>query len=83
MKTLLLTLVVVTIVCLNLGYTRICYNQKASRPKTTITCPDGETSCYKKDLMSSFGILILRGCGCPKEVPNLLLMCCKKDKCNN
>nr|AAT11123.1 truncated short neurotoxin [Aipysurus eydouxii] len=38
MKTLLLTLVVVTIVCLDLGYTMTCCNQQSSQPKTTTEC---------------------------------------------
>uniref|UniRef100_R4FJG1 3FTx-Bra-38 n=1 Tax=Brachyurophis roperi TaxID=1295043 RepID=R4FJG1_9SAUR len=83
MKTLLLTLVVVTIVCLDLGYTRICFNQQSWRPETTTTCPDGENTCYKKVFMTPFRIPIERGCGCPKERRSFRLMCCQKDKCNN
>nr|A0A2P1BST7.1 RecName: Full=Mipartoxin-1A; AltName: Full=Mipartoxin-IA; AltName: Full=Three-finger toxin-02; Short=3FTx-02; Flags: Precursor [Micrurus mipartitus]AVI57320.1 mipartoxin-IA [Micrurus mipartitus] len=44
MKTLLLTLVVVTIVCLDLGNSLKCY---VSREGETQTCPEGEKLCEK------------------------------------
>nr|A0A2P1BSS9.1 RecName: Full=Mipartoxin-2; AltName: Full=Mipartoxin-II; AltName: Full=Three-finger toxin-03; Short=3FTx-03; Flags: Precursor [Micrurus mipartitus]AVI57321.1 mipartoxin-II [Micrurus mipartitus] len=44
MKTLLLTLVVVTIVCLDLGNSLICY---VSREGQTQTCPEGMNLCEK------------------------------------
>nr|ACY68693.1 short-chain neurotoxin isoform 8 [Parasuta nigriceps] len=81
MKTLLLTLVLVTIVCLDLGYTVTCCNQQSSQPKTTKTC--AESTCYKKDLERSRGTIIERGCGCPKVKPGIKLECCKTDECNN
>uniref|UniRef100_R4G305 3FTx-Hop-14 n=1 Tax=Hoplocephalus bungaroides TaxID=83403 RepID=R4G305_9SAUR len=81
MKTLLLTLVVVTIVCLDLGYTMTCCNQQSSQPKTTKTC--AESSCYKKTWRDHRGTIIERGCGCPHVKPGIQLVCCKTDECNN
>uniref|UniRef100_R4G2H6 3FTx-Hem-16 n=1 Tax=Hemiaspis signata TaxID=355698 RepID=R4G2H6_9SAUR len=81
MKTLLLTLVVVTIVCLDLGYTMTCCNQQSSQPKTTKTCE--ESTCYKKTWRDHRGTIIERGCGCPKVKPGIQLECCRTDECNN
>nr|F8J2G5.1 RecName: Full=Short neurotoxin 342; Short=SNTX-342; Flags: Precursor [Drysdalia coronoides]ACR78505.1 putative short chain neurotoxin 342 [Drysdalia coronoides] len=78
MKTLLLTLVVLTIVCLDLGYTMTCYNQQLSQPQTTTTC--AESFCYKKTWS---GTIIERGCGCPPMKPPIRLKCCRTEKCNN
>nr|P0C555.1 RecName: Full=Neurotoxin 3FTx-RI; Flags: Precursor [Bungarus fasciatus] len=82
MKTLLLTLVVLTIVCLDLGHTRICLNQQSSEPQTTETCPNGEDTCYNKTWNTHRGSRTDRGCGCPKVKPGINLRCCKTDKCN-
>nr|A8HDJ7.1 RecName: Full=Short neurotoxin 1; Short=SNTX-1; Flags: Precursor [Cryptophis nigrescens]ABK63531.1 SNTX-1 precursor [Cryptophis nigrescens] len=81
MKTLLLTLVVVTIVCLDLGYTMTCCNQQSSQPKTITTC--AESSCYKKTWKDHHGTRIERGCGCPPRKPLIDLICCETDECNN
>ncbi|XP_026542766.1 short neurotoxin 1 [Notechis scutatus] len=81
MKTLLLTLVVVTIVCLDLGYTMTCCNQQSSQPKTTTTC--AESSCYKKTWRDHRGTITERGCGCPNVKPGVQINCCKTDECNN
>nr|ACR78502.1 putative short chain neurotoxin 45 [Drysdalia coronoides] len=81
MKTLLLTLVVLTIVCLDLGYTMTCYNQQSSQPQTTTTC--AESSCYKKTWRDHRGTIIERGCGCPTVKPGIQRVCCATDKCNN
>nr|BAA75768.1 short chain neurotoxin [Laticauda colubrina]BAA75769.1 short chain neurotoxin [Laticauda colubrina]BAA75770.1 short chain neurotoxin [Laticauda colubrina]BAA75771.1 short chain neurotoxin [Laticauda colubrina]BAA75772.1 short chain neurotoxin [Laticauda colubrina] len=83
MKTLLLTLVVVTMVCLDLGYTRRCYNQQSSQPKTTKSCPPGENSCYNKQWRDHRGSITERGCGCPKVKPGIKLRCCESEDCNN
>uniref|UniRef100_R4FIZ2 3FTx-Ver-30 n=1 Tax=Vermicella annulata TaxID=1295044 RepID=R4FIZ2_9SAUR len=83
MKTLLLTLVVVTIVCLDLGYTMTCYNQQSSEDQTTTTCPGGVSSCYKKTWRDHRGTIIERGCGCPDVKPGVGRTCCQADKCNN
>nr|A8HDJ4.1 RecName: Full=Short neurotoxin 1; Short=SNTX-1; Flags: Precursor [Pseudechis porphyriacus]ABK63528.1 SNTX-1 precursor [Pseudechis porphyriacus] len=83
MKTLLLTLVVVTIVCLDLGYTMTCCNQQSSQPKTTTTCAGGESSCYKKTWSDHRGSRTERGCGCPHVKPGIKLTCCETDECNN
>nr|QSI83924.1 three-finger toxin [Calliophis bivirgatus] len=73
MKTLLLTLVVVTIVCLDLGHTRKCY--QGGNPKTIMTCKRGQSLCFKKFLPPP----TLRGCAhrCP---PNSA--CCAANRCN-
>nr|AHZ08818.1 short neurotoxin [Micropechis ikaheca] len=83
MKTLLLTLVVVTIVCLDLGYTMICCNQQSTQPKTTKSCSGGETSCYKMSWNGIHGSITERGCGCPTVKRGISLMCCHADECNN
>nr|P10455.2 RecName: Full=Short neurotoxin C; Flags: Precursor [Laticauda colubrina]BAA75767.1 short chain neurotoxin [Laticauda colubrina] len=83
MKTLLLTLVVVTMVCLDLAYTRRCYNQQSSQPKTTKSCPPGENSCYNKQWRDHRGSITERGCGCPKVKPGIKLRCCESEDCNN
>nr|P18329.1 RecName: Full=Toxin C13S1C1; Flags: Precursor [Dendroaspis angusticeps]CAA36503.1 precursor polypeptide (AA-21 to 59) [Dendroaspis angusticeps]CAA37486.1 angusticeps-type protein (isoform of Da C13S1C1 [Dendroaspis angusticeps] len=80
MKTLLLTLLVVTIVCLDLAHTRICYSHKLLQAKTTKTCE--ENSCYKRSLPKIPLIIIGRGCGCPLTLPFLRIKCCTSDKCN-
>uniref|UniRef100_R4G2S3 3FTx-Cac-152 n=1 Tax=Cacophis squamulosus TaxID=505434 RepID=R4G2S3_9SAUR len=87
MKTLLLTLVVVTIVCLDLVYTRTCCNQQSSQPKTTIDCPSGEDSCYKSSWRGQHGsyggMRSERGCGCPHVKKGITLTCCQTDECND
>nr|QSI83934.1 three-finger toxin [Calliophis bivirgatus] len=75
MKTLLLTLVVVTIVCLDLGHTRECY--QGDNPKTIVTCPKGHHLCYKKTYTNPKRTI--RGCAsrCPTDYS-----CCAANKCN-
>nr|AKO63242.1 short chain alpha neurotoxin B.D [Micrurus browni] len=80
MKTLLLTLVVVTIVCLDFGHTMICYNQQTLQPPTTITCSEGQ--CYRKFWSDHRGTIIERGCGCPNLKLGIKIRCCTSDKCN-
>nr|QSI83955.1 three-finger toxin [Calliophis bivirgatus] len=78
MKTLLLTLVVVTILCLDLGYTLKCYN--TIFPAIYKTCPKGQNLCYlKRQRFDYLVILVSRGCTdkCPKDG-----VCCNTDKCN-
>nr|QSI83967.1 three-finger toxin [Calliophis bivirgatus] len=73
MKTLLLTLVVVTIVCLDLGYTLQCY--QGTDLNTVVTCKRGQNLCFKKVLPFK----TVRGCAhrCP---PNSV--CCAANRCN-
>nr|Q2VBN4.1 RecName: Full=Beta-cardiotoxin CTX23; Flags: Precursor [Ophiophagus hannah]ABB83635.1 cardiotoxin precursor [Ophiophagus hannah] len=83
MKTLLLTLVVVTIVCLDLGYTRKCLNTPL--PLIYKTCPIGQDKCIKmtiKKLPSKYDVI--RGCTdiCPKSSADVVVVCCDTNKCN-
>uniref|UniRef100_R4G7K5 3FTx-Pse-197 n=1 Tax=Pseudonaja modesta TaxID=340912 RepID=R4G7K5_9SAUR len=78
MKTLLLTLVMVTIMCLDLGYTLTCYTSYYN----TKVCPRHETSCYRRVFHAGHGNVIdLWGCrtSCPWENPP---ECCSTDLCN-
>uniref|UniRef100_R4G2F2 3FTx-Cac-16 n=1 Tax=Cacophis squamulosus TaxID=505434 RepID=R4G2F2_9SAUR len=84
MKTLLLTLVVVTIVCLDLGDSLICYvGYNAPR-----TCPNGQKLCYK--ITSCVGVCPKRdqpiemGCAatCPIRNRGVKVICCSTDRCN-
>uniref|UniRef100_R4FIY3 3FTx-Sut-134 n=1 Tax=Suta fasciata TaxID=529716 RepID=R4FIY3_9SAUR len=84
MKTLLLTLVVVTIVCLDLGDSLICY----LGPNNPQTCPPGEKLCFTKAWCDAWcGIRGKRmefGCAatCPTGKPGVDITCCSTDKCN-
>nr|F8J2E1.1 RecName: Full=Long neurotoxin 73; Short=LNTX-73; Flags: Precursor [Drysdalia coronoides]ACR78481.1 putative long chain neurotoxin 73 [Drysdalia coronoides] len=84
MKTLLLTLVVVTIVCLDLGDSLICY-QAYNTPQT---CAPGENLCYTKTWCDYWchvkGKRIDLGCAatCPTAKPGEDVTCCSRDKCN-
>uniref|UniRef100_A0A194ARB6 Three-finger toxin 6 n=1 Tax=Micrurus tener TaxID=1114301 RepID=A0A194ARB6_9SAUR len=85
MKTLLLTLVVVTIVCLDLGHTRICLTDYSIFYETTETCPEGQNICIKKFPKGiPFLPWIIRGCAatCPKRDRHTYIECCAADKCN-
>nr|QSI83973.1 three-finger toxin [Calliophis bivirgatus] len=75
MKTLLLTLVVVTIVCLDLGYTLQCY--KGNNPKILVTCEKGQNECYIRTFPRP--PVMVRGCTshCLAR-----FTCCSTDKCN-
>nr|QSI83983.1 three-finger toxin [Calliophis bivirgatus] len=75
MKTLLLTLVVVTIICLDLGYTWRCY--QGDNAKTIVTCRKGLNLCYRKTFPKPKKTL--RGCTsiCPPSYS-----CCAANKCN-
>nr|QSI83943.1 three-finger toxin [Calliophis bivirgatus]QSI83944.1 three-finger toxin [Calliophis bivirgatus] len=77
MKTLLLTLVVVTILCLDLGYTLECYDTPFKWH--TMTCPKGQNLCFS--YFTWKGILV-RGCAatCPVGYSNT--HCCDTDRCN-
>nr|Q9W729.1 RecName: Full=Kappa-6-bungarotoxin; Short=K-6 bungarotoxin; Flags: Precursor [Bungarus multicinctus]CAB46659.1 k-6 bungarotoxin [Bungarus multicinctus] len=86
MKTLLLSLVVVTIVCLDLGYTRTCHISTSSTPQT---CPKGQDICFRKTQCDKFcsirGAVIEQGCvaTCPEFRSNYRsLLCCRTDNCN-
>nr|F5CPE3.1 RecName: Full=Three-finger toxin MALT0065C; Short=3FTx MALT0065C; Flags: Precursor [Micrurus altirostris]AED89570.1 putative three finger toxin precursor [Micrurus altirostris] len=73
MKTLLLTLVVVTILCLDFGHTVTCHKTDVF----TKTCIS--PICYEK-ITSAF--IIERGCGCPETSRKVKVRCCMTDKCN-
>nr|Q98965.1 RecName: Full=Cytotoxin 6; AltName: Full=Cardiotoxin-6; Short=CTX6; Flags: Precursor [Naja atra]CAA69977.1 cardiotoxin 6 [Naja atra] len=82
MKTLLLTLVVVTIVCLDLGYTLKC-NQLI--PPFYKTCAAGKNLCYKMFMVAAQRFPVKRGCidVCPKSSLLVKYVCCNTDRCNN
>nr|P81783.2 RecName: Full=Candoxin; Flags: Precursor [Bungarus candidus]AAN16112.1 candoxin [Bungarus candidus] len=87
MKTLLLTLVVVTIVCLDLGYTMKCKicNFDTCRAGELKVCASGEKYCFKESWREARGTRIERGCAatCPKgSVYGLYVLCCTTDDCN-
>uniref|UniRef100_R4G332 3FTx-Pse-179 n=1 Tax=Pseudonaja modesta TaxID=340912 RepID=R4G332_9SAUR len=78
MKTLLLTLVMVTIMCLDLGYTLKCYKGYYD----TVVCKPNETICYEYHISATHGNSILyRGCStsCPGGMRSV---CCSTDLCN-
>nr|A0A2P1BSS8.1 RecName: Full=Mipartoxin-4; AltName: Full=Mipartoxin-IV; AltName: Full=Three-finger toxin-05; Short=3FTx-05; Flags: Precursor [Micrurus mipartitus]AVI57323.1 mipartoxin-IV [Micrurus mipartitus] len=81
MKTLLLTLVVVTIVCLDLGYTRKCHTKNSPGRETSQACPTGQNICFKK---WKKGEIISKGCAvtCPKPKKDETFQCCLKNNCN-
>nr|AKN63203.1 three-finger toxin precursor D.Q [Micrurus diastema] len=83
MKTLLLTLVVVTIVCLDLGYTLKCCLSPSLICKTFKTCPDGQ--CIKRwNNTDIFAFKATRECAasCPVAKSYETVKCCAKDFCN-
>nr|Q2VBN1.1 RecName: Full=Muscarinic toxin MTX6; Flags: Precursor [Ophiophagus hannah]ABB83638.1 muscarinic toxin precursor [Ophiophagus hannah] len=85
MKTLLLTLVVVTILCLDLGYTLTCLTHESLFFETTETCSDGQNLCYAKWFAVFPGARRPDGgCAatCPDKVPLEIVNCCTTDKCN-
>nr|QSI83970.1 three-finger toxin [Calliophis bivirgatus] len=80
MKTLLLTLLVMTIMCLDLGYTLQCYNTPL--PFFFQTCPKGKNNCFKFKLrLASLELFNVKGCigYCPKKRG---FVCCSTNKCN-
>nr|ACR78476.1 putative long chain neurotoxin 173 [Drysdalia coronoides] len=85
MKTLLLTLVVVTIVCLDLAYTRKCYK---THPYKSEPWASGENLCYTKTWCdfrcSQLGKAVELGCAatCPTTKPYEEVTCCSTDDCN-
>nr|A8HDK7.1 RecName: Full=Long neurotoxin 1; Short=LNTX-1; Flags: Precursor [Oxyuranus microlepidotus]ABK63541.1 LNTX-1 precursor [Oxyuranus microlepidotus] len=86
MKTLLLTLVVVTIVCLDLGYTRRCFITPDVRSER---CPPGQEVCYTKTWCDGFcgsrGKRVDLGCAATCPTPkkkDIKIICCSKDNCN-
>uniref|UniRef100_A0A8C6XG05 Uncharacterized protein n=2 Tax=Naja naja TaxID=35670 RepID=A0A8C6XG05_NAJNA len=81
MKTLLLTLVVVTIVCLDLGSTLKC---NKLIPLAYKTCPAGKNLCYKMYMVSNKTVPVKRGCidVCPKNSLLVKYECCNTDRCN-
>nr|ADF50009.1 short-chain three finger toxin isoform 1 [Bungarus flaviceps] len=86
MKSLLLTLVVMTIVCLDLGYTNVCYTHESANPKTSVLCGYGTIFCYKSSWIYRGVEKIERGCAsaCPDMKPNgKYIYCCTRDECND
>uniref|UniRef100_R4G2M2 3FTx-Ver-100 n=1 Tax=Vermicella annulata TaxID=1295044 RepID=R4G2M2_9SAUR len=80
MKTLLLTLVVVTIVCLDLGYTLKCYKSHAVGGYEV--CKEHETKCIGYNICAFRNhAIVVRGCGtsCPEGNRPV---CCSTDMCN-
>uniref|UniRef100_R4G321 3FTx-Pse-99 n=1 Tax=Pseudonaja modesta TaxID=340912 RepID=R4G321_9SAUR len=87
MKTLLLTLVVVTIVCLDLGYTRTCF--KTPAPVRSEPCPPGEDLCFTRTWRDAHsgnrGPRVDLGCAatCPTtDKTEIRISCCSEDDCN-
>uniref|UniRef100_U3FYQ5 Three-finger toxin 13 n=1 Tax=Micrurus fulvius TaxID=8637 RepID=U3FYQ5_MICFL len=79
MKALLLTLVVVTIVCLDLGHTLQCYVGRDGF--NFVTCPEGETYCYTTAITARPTHVIIRGC--ISSCAWYYIKCCATDKCND
>uniref|UniRef100_R4G354 3FTx-Ver-124 n=1 Tax=Vermicella annulata TaxID=1295044 RepID=R4G354_9SAUR len=80
MKTLLLTMVVVTIVCLDLGYTLKCH--KSHLDKGYVVCKEHETICFEyRACIFRNEVLYIRGCSasCPGGYKHV---CCSTDLCN-
>nr|Q9W7J7.1 RecName: Full=Short neurotoxin 6; Short=SNTX6; AltName: Full=Alpha-neurotoxin 6; Flags: Precursor [Pseudonaja textilis]AAD40972.1 short neurotoxin precursor [Pseudonaja textilis]AAF75224.1 alpha neurotoxin [Pseudonaja textilis] len=78
MKTLLLTLVMVTIMCLDLGYTLTCYKSLSG----TVVCKPHETICYRRLIPATHGNAIIdRGCSTSCPGGNRPV-CCSTDLCN-
>nr|A2CKF6.1 RecName: Full=Neurotoxin 3FTx-8a; AltName: Full=3FTx-VIIIa; Flags: Precursor [Bungarus fasciatus]ABI33870.1 three finger toxin [Bungarus fasciatus] len=85
MKTLLLTLVVVTIVCLDLGYTLTCLICPERYCQKVHTCRGEEKLCVKRFYdEKALGWRAKRGCAatCPEAKPKETVECCSTDKCN-
>nr|QSI83960.1 three-finger toxin [Calliophis bivirgatus] len=76
MKTLLLTLVVVTIMCLDLGYTLKCYEGRVT--SAIVTCEKGMNICAK---IIGNSVFYTRKCAatCPDRK---YVDCCSTDLCN-
>nr|A7X3R6.1 RecName: Full=Toxin 3FTx-Lei1; Flags: Precursor [Leioheterodon madagascariensis]ABU68476.1 3FTx-Lei1 [Leioheterodon madagascariensis] len=85
MKTLLLSLVVVTFVCLDLAHTRTCYSCTENICLQHEQCQDGQDVCYKR-WNTTYLILtdVVRGCAktCPTPIEEEEVYCCLKDNCN-
>uniref|UniRef100_R4G2H7 3FTx-Hem-14 n=1 Tax=Hemiaspis signata TaxID=355698 RepID=R4G2H7_9SAUR len=84
MKTLLLTLVVVTIVCLDLGDSLKCYLSSTHSKD----CAVGEDLCYTETWCDAWcgvrGQRVELGCAatCPTAKPRVTVKCCSTDNCN-
>nr|F5CPD3.1 RecName: Full=Three-finger toxin MALT0044C; Short=3FTx MALT0044C; Flags: Precursor [Micrurus altirostris]AED89560.1 putative three finger toxin precursor [Micrurus altirostris] len=84
MKTLLLTLVVVTIVCLDLGNTRICDDSNIPSERTPKRCQGGYNICYKINFPTpGYELLQIKGCAarCPTNPRFPKAECCATDNC--
>ncbi|XP_032078233.1 weak neurotoxin 5-like, partial [Thamnophis elegans] len=85
MKTLLLALLVVTVVCLDFGDTLICYKCKEGLCITERKCSNKQNLCFKRrKLFSPFGLRTRRGCAatCPTRKRNNAIECCSENRCN-
>uniref|UniRef100_R4G7H1 3FTx-Ech-35 n=1 Tax=Echiopsis curta TaxID=529692 RepID=R4G7H1_9SAUR len=85
MKTLLLTLVVVTIVCLDLGNSMSCYKTPGVKSEP---CPPGQNLCYTKTWCDAWctsrGKVVELGCAATCPIPKSYedIKCCSTDNCN-
>nr|Q8JFX7.1 RecName: Full=Muscarinic toxin BM14; Flags: Precursor [Bungarus multicinctus]CAD18848.1 muscarinic toxin-like protein [Bungarus multicinctus] len=98
MKTLLLTLVVVTIICLDLGYTEMCNMCVRPYPFMSSCCPEGQDRCYKsywvnengkqKKYHGKYPVILERGCVTACTGPGSgsiynLYTCCPTNRCGS
>uniref|UniRef100_A0A0F7Z3S7 Three-finger toxin 11a n=1 Tax=Micrurus fulvius TaxID=8637 RepID=A0A0F7Z3S7_MICFL len=87
MKTLLLTLVVVTIVCLDLGNTAntlMCDNSNVQSIRTPKRCLKNQKLCYKITFFTpGYGWTQKKGCihRCPESTPDKKVQCCATNNC--
>uniref|UniRef100_R4FI94 3FTx-Bra-26 n=1 Tax=Brachyurophis roperi TaxID=1295043 RepID=R4FI94_9SAUR len=79
MKTLLLTLVVVTIVCLDLGYTLKCRSSRIANGN--VVCEKYQTICFRYQVRPYQNIVLTR-MGCSDSCPRKDAVCCSSDLCN-
>ncbi|XP_032078229.1 weak neurotoxin 10-like [Thamnophis elegans] len=85
MKTLLLALLVVTVVCLDFGHTLICYTCPGVLCKTKQKCPKGQNLCFRRrKFYDLIGFGASRGCAatCPTVGRSDVIACCSTNRCN-
>ncbi|XP_032078232.1 weak neurotoxin 10-like [Thamnophis elegans] len=85
MKTLLLALLVVTVVCLDFGHTLICYRCPGVLGRSVRKCPNGQNLCYRRrNFYDLLGFRARRGCAatCPNLEPYEIIKCCSRNRCN-
>nr|P86097.1 RecName: Full=Three-finger toxin MS3; AltName: Full=Short neurotoxin MS3 [Micrurus surinamensis] len=59
----------------------ICYSQMYN--EIIKTCENGETTCYSKTWRDHRGTRLEKGCGCPPVKYDMIVKCCKTDRCGN